>query len=563
MILMTVVNVRIILPALLSWNIHRVIRYFTPEEYAEVFLNNLSGSQMLTFLACEYLWLCERFEIFLTKSESYSLMLDGYSVIGDGHDVLEIDGYQNRLDDWLCNDVALKALEDLKVYQTELEVDVMNCVALQRLLIERAMVQERELLHHILKFSTDILVARVDGLVHDLESVVPRNRLMIQYVPSRLDRVALHKSLIKTRQMQLEFRTKRIPRLESIILWEDLHETIMGMASLSSTAWSFGNFRARLIEVGNNLLDSGNDVRRSRACLLRMWTLLSSSKAHFGIDMMIHLEKFCQVRGNTTEVRTDLAALLRVTKTLDSIDQHQLPYSNLQGDRFQRYVEIAKKMNQLEQESTDIVHGAPDMLGENFLRELHRVNSNSSEGILYLVVFGYSASVLKCMEYSGKFLKSIKARIFLFGEANYGNFNTKLMRYELHNLSREMQSVSTFIGADQFFLSQINSGDRVLLVAGTEVFDLQMQRLYHTTGCQSRLEWLVKKLRAKKEVLFETWVIASDYKVYQSFPDTLSEFGEEFFRDHYLRMEVFDMKTNQVDNLLITNGDVFENGCIR
>ena len=135
------------------------------------------------------------------------------------------------------------------------------------------------------------------------------------------------------------------------------------------------------------------------------------------------------------------------------------------------------------------------------------------------------------------------------------------MRYELHHESPDLRKVSTFVGPDSFFTSILNPGDTVILLAGAEVYDKKHQRLFHTTGCQDRLNSMCIILREKQNsIQFETWIVSSDYKIYDEFPDLKSSFGEEFFRDHYGRMEVFDLQKYVDVHYVITNRHLIRNG---
>ncbi len=479
--------------------VDQMLHYLAPQQYAEACLIGLGESNTLSITAFEMLSLCRLFEKKMVKRKSHVDVMETYR-IKNHNSTFSLRELKKSL-------VGLRNEAESFLVKHEELID--KCNALKELASRQLHIRERELCHHILKFTPSVFKVRLNRFINEIvrmERWLERNdfaanpqfQQTFQQLKQSLDHI--YSDIVE----------KHANYLEQIVIHSDLHQYLVGISSGTSTSHAFWFFVTGIAKITKLMEDRNHNPKMRLIIYSKLRCLLGRSKAHFGMDLLILVENYFYHRPEScSQFRMegkdiDISQLLwcvkhnrylgTVEENFDGpqiLSDNSIPLGGIQAFFFDEY---EKGM---------------EIVSANFRKALKKLGSKSSEN-KYICLFGYSRVVIRCIEKHAELLRRYNIRVFVIKDEEPEMLDTRVFRFELQDGAPE-QKIDTFTASDALFLNLINDEDSVVFLAGAEVYDKANRKLFHTNNYQDRVSDLIAQLQ-KRNLKLEVWVAAGDYK---------------------------------------------------
>lgn len=536
------VLIYIVLIYVVPYLINRIVFHLPPKDYADISLNSLDKSEMLTFVAMKMWDLCNDFK----KSVYIPEELFELSHSKDEHEFKE---------KYIANKNKLKQCinsfsEEVNKHTAEHNKELNNCIALMQLAAQKLDIQERELCNHIFKFSPYVYRKRIDTLKSS--TLVLNNIIHSHSYESENSVLAFSNNLDEIKRIRKGIRKYSMRSLEQMILYNEIHDCLIGMSSIISTSRSLRIFCRGISE---SLRSRKNNTTKTNSkidvCVEKMLSILHRSKAHYGMDLLIVLENFYKKKFDKSQPEYYIPEAIYSMKY-----PKRSKNKNLTG-KYSGY-SLSQIVNQCQNELCQLNHHIIDKY-PSAINSIYKEFSSaldgltSQEGRIYFCLFGYSRIVRNVLKEHVNKLEQKNIVSFVTKEDTNEMIDTQIYRYELNDEKPHRNLRKTFTASDDFFVRLINPKDKVVFIGGAEAFDEKNYKLLHTNNYQVRVSNLIKKITTDGGVNSEIWIIAGDYKVFDGFPDEKSLFGNEFFCDHYDTIDLYDLMPYRENVKLISN----------
>ncbi len=414
-----------------------------------------------------------------------------------------------------------------------------------------------EFSHHITKFSPHIFEQRVYTLIHSVSTV----QYIIENIENQekdgtREKKSYCKELIKAidevYSIIYDIEYKRKKYLAQLIIFDEIHDDIIDMASVTSTSKSLRIFTrglSQLINKVDDTLKSNTNYEKYKSLRYIRETnqydpfiaLLHRSKAHYGFDLLITLENYYNKNLYKINVPKHLEKIKNwknknnKTELNLEIKKHTKLFSNIRED-------VASKHNK-----------AMKTISESFKIKFTELIGKQEFDNIYILVFGYSSIVKRTLQNNKDLLNKNDVKIIVMKEDSDEMLDTRILRFELDS----KQVRNTFTGSDELIKRLLGKNDLLVMTAGAEAYDVSNQRLFHTNNYQKRVEHLISYFG--ESVLKPNpyvYIIAGNYKIYNKFPDPNNKkFSNEFFVDHYDKVDVYNFKDLMQKVTLITDDE--------
>ena len=550
----------------------RITQSLPARQYAELSLSNLDQSEMLTFVAYKMWQLCHKFETAVPIPDLYTKLASS--------EMPRLARLYVEQDTNVKN--ATQTLQQqIRKFKSEYYSDLNRCTELKLQVIEKLAILPREFCHHILKFSTHMFEVRVNKVESDIDAILDL---------VRSDKADSDEYLIMTRGYISDLigifddiKRRRKRALLQLILFDDIHEYVIGIASETSTSQSLKVFTRGLSALFGQLRGGGDETEggtlgrvqafpartvaavfasfaslfdlsadramasRQDKVLEKIRSFLHRSKAHFGMDLLISLENF-YIQSNIardSEMRI-IPKLLYAIKYKKEIGENIYEYSCLLRGIRSHFLHENERVVKC--------------LKEGFATNLKAARLDKVKGNRYFFVFGYSKMVLSVLKSCSVQLWDLNCKILVIKEDDEIMLDTRMFRFELHETPGGFSELNTdesvrglrsntrpdsiresLTASDDFLFTSIQEHDKIIMLAGAEAFFSDTSRLLHTNRYQSRIERFIERLeKSNKKPNPEVWIVAGRYKIYANFFKDFSDFGREFFSDHYDKVDFYD-----------------------
>lgn len=523
--------------------VRRIVFHLPSGEYADLSMNSLDKSEMLTFLALRMWELCHKF----IDSIEIPKNIENLSKLGTKDEVLQY---------FINNRSELKLEIDqlyisINKYSADYNKDLNNCISLMKLASQKLDIQERELLNHVLKFSPYIFRRRVESMKSSASALK-----YIIYANSGGNKdfqSVLHNNMSEVLRIRKGVKESSMRSLKQIILYDNIHSCLIGMSSIVSTSRSLKIFCEGL---GNSLKDrnENNPIANSSAtvdvCIEKFKSIIHRSKAHYGMDLLILLENFCKARYDGTSLEHIPEAIYNIKYP------KRVKKLNLVG-----YFKDKKEEEIINEVQSDICNLREYMLKEytpamKYIKDRFKKKLKDLEKIdekKYFVLFGYSRIVRNILKSFANEIYDQKIITFVIKEDTKEMIDTQIYRFELNDDKPNYNIRKTFTASDEFLIRLIDEQDKVIFIGGAEAYDISRNKLFHTNNYQHRVMELLNEFSTINKTDTEIWILAGNYKLFKEFPDNNSLFGNEFFSDHYDKIDLYDLKKYKNIVSLITN----------
>lgn len=529
---------------IIPYLINRIVFHLPPKEYADISLNSLDKSGMLTFVALKMWELCNDFE------NKVEVPIDLYN-LAQSSDEHEFKSYYINNKGQL--EKSISSFSDIvNRYSAKYNKELNNCIALMQLIARKLDIQERELCNHIFKFSPYIFRKRVDSLKSS--ALTLRNIINSHSYESDNSTFALNNNLREIIRIRNGVRDNSMQALEQVILYNEIHDCLIGMSSIVSTSRSLRIF---CTGVSNALINRKENIKQSISSakvdvgIEKMLSILHRSKAHYGMDLLVLLENFYKKKFTIDEPEYFLPEAIYSIKYPKRNKNPNLT-GRFNGQSIEQIVnQCQNELCEMNYHMIDKYPAAIKRIKEKFHHHLSELSP--VEGRIYFCLFGYSRIVRNVLK---SFVKEIEHKnIFTFVTKEYTDemIDTQIYRFELNDEKPNRNLRKTFTASDEFFMKLVNSNDKVIFIGGAEAYDKKFNKLLHTNNYQKRITSLINYVKREKEIDSEVWIIAGDYKTFDEFPDRSSLFGNEFFCDHYDKIDLYDFFPYRDNLKLISN----------
>ncbi len=516
--------------------LRKINRSLPPVQYTELSLGQLNQSEILTFISYRMWLLTKNFSTEITIPFSYKKILKHKRINNTDEDFLLqgkfvkneyskfADKEKGEQISRLVKDTQ-ELLQKVEDFKSDYYKEIMNCEELKASAARKLGILPREFCHHVLKFSIKIFESRINDLKISIDSVLYILKQEEKSTDNSLYVLENHLNKIIRTYYDIKVRRKRF--LSQLIIFNGIHEYLIGLASTTSTSGSMKVFTRGISEVASKF-----DVNKNAKdkVFQELKSLLHRSKAHYGIDLLISLENFYKKNYEKSypKDKYKVPSLLKHILTSKKFDENNLPLDKvylkqIRTDIIDRYKEAVEKMSNI------------------FKYEVNRIED--SDGIVYFIIFGYSRMIVNVLRNSADILKSRKYRIFVFKEQLNGMLDTRILRHELNDFKPDKSIRNTFTGSDNMIFNLTQKKDKIIFLAGIEGFDIQGSCLLHTNNYQHRVENLLDRFESDDKKSDPCiWLIGGDFKIFNKFPDEDSIFGYEFFSDHYDKVDYYNFK---------------------
>ena len=452
-----------------------------------------------------------------------------------------------------------------------------------------------EFSHHITKFSPHIFEQRIYTLVHSLSTV---KYIFENIKHPEIEKKSYCKELRKTideiHSIIYDIEYKRKKPLSQLIIFDEIHSYVIDMASITSTSKSLRIFTRGLSQLisklGNDKNSDPHDFRYESIKYLKntyeydpFIALLHRSKSHYGFDLLITLENYYKknldlrvieyqllpkklkdVYDNATSINKDelflslkkekqkVALKTIVPKILYTIkniyssknDKSKDDESNnnkvISKENLNKYIDSFKEPLKGIREDVASKHDAAMYTISGLFKEKFTklINEKKNDSNIYILIFGYSSIVKRTLQNNNDLLSDNNVKIIVMKEDSHEMLDTRILRFELD--SKNVRN--TFTGSDDFIKRLLGEKDLLVMMAGAEAFDVTNQRLFHTNNYQKRVENLILFFNNNSNKPNpDLFVVAGNYKIYDKFPEPNNqEFGNEFFVDHYDKIDIYN-----------------------
>jgi hypothetical protein len=527
--------------------IRRIIRNLTPLQYAEISLNNIEQSEMLSFVAFKLYDLCLKYEK-KRDLDSLNQALNNFKSPGYSHQDLVIALNSNSFE--IYNQLK-NVKRNIKDFRKEFYNDYYKLVEIRKLASENLKLHPREFSHHILQFSPVLfhdqlatLFLSVDTLLYLTEgnNFAGRSQLIYQHLQ---EIYSIDENIAKGKRA-----------VSQILLYEHTHKYLIGISSVTSTSRALSIF-CRAIST---ILDRGykNQSRKEidtdevlhNQVIGEFKTILYRSKAHYGFDLLLTVENLYKQYDCSKEMKSVPSVLYNLRYSGHGVPgiEHQpeanVPFKELLTKNISEIKNIrAFLVEQLEIEREAIKKEFPKKIKPYLEKTGRKV----------IIIFGYSRMVRLALRLISYHLAKDNILIFIMREDRLQMIDTRTFRYELSN-AYSNRVRNTFTASDDFFRSLIRPDDHFLFLCGAEAYCPTRNLLMHTNTYQKRVEALLTYLEKMKfpkkknawqkkkplQVDRQLWILAEKYKVYNDFPPEGYLFRKEMFSDHYDDVDLYN-----------------------
>ena len=381
-------------------------------------------------------------------------------------------------------------LKDLLNFKSKQYKHIQQSIALVAKSAEKLGINKRELVNHILEFSPAIFELNLGININNLKAYkyLKKNGSSSKDYENYLNNINNYIN---------EITNQRITYLEQILYYNEIHEYLIGMASSISTSLSFKIFLRGISETAGKSL---NDIEKYD----QIKAIINRSKAHCGVDLKIPYMNYSKVNNSIKLIDLDKLK----PENLNALKKLRLD--------FDTYERISK-----------------EKIITQFEKEIQKILDHKE--VAYLIIFGFSELIKNSLKNISIKLKSSNIRIFVFQEDNVKSLDTRSFRYEL---SRDNPiSINSFTAKDSLLKNLILPKDKVIFLAGVEIFTISENLLFHTNNYQTRIEIMFEKFNIKKNNTSEMWLLGESYKFHTS----LSDINNDFFNDHYNTLDLYNL----------------------
>ncbi len=511
--------------------LRKIIDHLPSKSYSSLSLSNLNQSQVLTFVSLKYWELCNEFILNVRLGDEITKLskTENEKEFSDIFTMFETEDWITIFEEFRDNTVNFKANYYKKIS---------NAKALKKETTFKLNILPIEFSHHITKFSPYIFELRVETLLHASESMLyllkNKDFGSIRYLYEFREVLSEVSSIIN----DIVDRRKR--SLIQLIAFDNIHSYIIGLASATSTSKSLKIFTRGLSKLIEKSLVEATEEKKYED----FKALLHRSKAHYGFDLLISLENFYS-KNYKNEHEFKIPSLLSQIKNnqKDDLDLTELDLlKNIRENLVKKYENAMTKIS------------------ESFIIKFEELIKKENKLNIYIMIFGYSRIVKNVLQKNHNLLKKNKAKIFVMKEEDEHMLDTRILRFELND-KKGMEIRDSFTGSDDFFKRLLRKDDVLIMMAGAEAYDSTNSRLYHTNNYQKRVENFLEFLNRNESIKPSPrlWVVAGNYKVYTNFPDfqlsNKTAIGNEFFVDHYDKVDIYNFKDLGLTVELITDDD--------
>lgn len=430
-----------------------------------------------------------------------------------------------------------------------------NLIELRDLASKNLNIKERELSHHILKYSPIIMHKKLDSLLLIADSM--------SYLVKLDNNDGNHLDILSDNAKEIirihyDIKNNVLKSLSQVLLYNYTHKYLIGLASTSSTSKSLEIFLGGISSIVNG---ASNLKEKNKTDIIfhiqienELLTLLHRSKAHYGMDLLITLENlYKSYSGDFNEREKEIIEVLYHLKYKNGITGIG-PSAKFSKQTFiQVALDYKKELTELKESYLKIHKKDLANITANFTSELSLLKKKRGRKIL--CIFGYSQVLIEVLKVNSDVLSSDEFLVFIFKENRGHMVDTRMFRFELND-DKPLRSIrNTFTASDEFLLSLIDKKDNVVFLCGAEAYCASKTLLWHTNIYHNRVDNILQKLYDKvRDFEFlspEIWIISNKYKQFDSFPPPYGFFKNEMFSDHYDEVDLYNFSNVECELKLL------------
>lgn len=526
--------------------VRQVTRNLPAKQFAEISISNLDPSAILIFVAYNMWLLCLRYlGAIKLSSPCIEENNQSYTLVD-----IEEDEFDGHAYDLMCASGDLKkflqALQaDIAQFKATYYNELNRCREIKLEATSKLGILKREFCHHILKFSPSMFEDRINTFKEDVDALLfILDSGQFQKLSFKLE---FEDKLKEVFRIHHDIKHRRVRSLRQIVLFGEIHEYVIGLSSCTSTSQSLKIF-SRGISSVTKKIDENTTERERKSIYDELTALLHRSKGHYGVDLLVSLENFySRTEGQLDEEERESSLtpeILRSDKRMIPKLLYQIKYYE-ETNYNSRADLIFDGKALLQGLRNDLVvryrEAFPPML-EKFRESLNETSNGEGKGRNFILVFGYSRMVRNILKESAYTLRKYKYKVFVMKEGNTEMLDTRILRFELNDQKPNLRYRESFTASDLFFFRLLRPDDNLIMLAGAEAFSTEEFLLIHTNNYQKRVEKLIRSLEKQisNKPKPSIWIVAGDFKIYGQFPEPNTFFGNEFYSDHYDKVDLYD-----------------------
>ncbi|MFK7972187.1 MAG: hypothetical protein AB8F95_17590 [Bacteroidia bacterium] len=532
--------------------VKNILYYLPADQYAEVSLSNLNESEILSFTSLKMWEICN----LLVKSVTIDQNLRDLIKEEEGKSEINLKDFRAKKGELvkIINDLN----EAIHNFDKKYHKYYFNALELRDQATTKLGIHEREFCHHILKFSPAILNSRISTLKLSANT--------LGYIINQEDfATPMYTSVFFNHMNEVirivdDVKNSGMRSLLQVICHPSTHGYLIGLSSITSTSRSLKLFLRGLASIAKDYKEKYEFESARIECQDRIETLLHRSKAHYGMDLLIAVEnlykknfKINSLDGNKCEIPEILYHLkYGIRGNVDNSPTKFMGrnFEEVMTEKVDLLVGMRENLLQFYTKDTDSIR-------QNF--ELHLDELIKGKGKKYICLFGYSRVVRNVLKYYKKQISDSEIAIFVFKQEKNHMIDTRILRYELNDDKPSKNIRGTFTATDHFFFSLPTKDDKLIFLCGAEAFCKKPKLLFHTNTYQARIETLLNRFEdSEKKPNPEIWILAENYKVFDSLPPKGGFFDKELLADHYDEVDLYNFDDFASDVYLISTD--FEDG---